>query len=91
MIGVIYRKNTFAWYQNDAGKKARVTAKWQEINARMAADDAVRKATDGMYDTSPQAALARLSSYAAENGAELDLDKIPSLSCGSFTQIGRAA
>ena len=43
------------------------------------------------YDTSAEAAMARLKSAAHENGHDFNIDNLKSAPSGSFKQVGRAA
>lgn len=69
----------------------RMTAYWQRIKAEQQADRANERASEGQYDDSPEASLARLQAKAAEQGKEFYPDTVPNAKTGTFKQVGKAA
>ncbi|MGU3575659.1 hypothetical protein ACLBWZ_09000 [Brucellaceae bacterium C25G] len=71
--------------------RARATAKWQEIKARIQAENSTEQTNTGGYDTSKEAALTRLQKAAEENGNQFNLDGLKSSATNTFKQVGAAA
>ncbi|MGU3399246.1 hypothetical protein ACLBWS_05805 [Brucellaceae bacterium D45D] len=71
--------------------RARASSKWQQARAKIQADSASEQAKRGQYDTSPEAAMARLKQRAEENEKEFHPDKLPNGPRDTFKQVGRAA
>lgn len=71
--------------------RARESAKWQEVKAKMQAEKVSEQANTGGYDTSKEAALARLQKAAEDNGNQFNLDSLKSSISSTFKQVGTAA
>lgn len=71
--------------------RARASAKWQQVKAKIQAENAAEKTNTGGYDTSKEAALARLQKAAEDNGNQFNLDALKSSTSNTFKQVGAAA
>lgn len=70
--------------------RARASAKWQQVKAKIKAENAAEQTNTGGYDTSKEAALARLQKAAEDNGNQFNLDGLKSSTSNTFKQVGAA-